>query len=103
MLDWFSGGLWSAAMHWLAYWGAFIGVVGFGVLGFLYSPLFKSAFIGIVVGAVALTGFQYGLLQFRQKEPQLCVNPAVDPSGPIQRCWHSTDDAGRYGYWGDCE
>lgn len=103
MFDWFFGDMWSALLHWLAYWGAFIAVVGFGVLGFLYSPWFKTAFAGIAVGAVALTMGQYGLISFRQKEPSICQNPAADPAGPIKRCWHSTDDSQRYGYWGDCD
>ena len=102
MLDWFTGGLWSAALHWLAYWGAFIGVVGFGVLGFLYSPLFKSAFAGLALGAIALTALQYGFVQFRQKEPQICIHPPTDPNGPVCQRWHATDDRG-FGFWEPCE
>lgn len=101
-MDWLFGGIWSALVHWLAYWGAFIAVVGFGALGFLYSPIFKTAFAGLAVGAIALTVLQYQFVQFQQKEPQLCVHPATDPNGPIKQCWRSTDDRG-YGYWEPCE
>lgn len=102
-MNWLFGGIIEAFLSWLAYWGAFIGVVGVGVLGFLYSPLFKGAFAGLAVGAIALTVLQYGFVSFRQKEPQVCVHPPTDPNGPIKQCWRSTDDQRGYGYWEPCE
>lgn len=102
-MDWFFGQFWSAALHWLAYWGVFGAIVAVGVLGFLYSPIGKLAFAGFAVGAIALTAGQYGLISFRPKEPQICVHPPTDPNGPIRQCWHSTDDQRGYGYWSACD
>jgi hypothetical protein len=103
MFDWFFGGIWSAFLHWLAYWGAFVAVVGVGVLGFLWLPIGKTACAGIVAGAVVLTALQYGFVQFRQKDPQVCIHPPTDPNGPVCQRWHSTDDQRGFGYWEPCD
>jgi hypothetical protein len=89
---------------------AFINVIvvgGVGVLGFMWSPLFKSFFLGIAVGAVSLGLINLDIVNFNkmlaQPEPQVCINPTtVDPNGPISRCFHKTDERG-YGYWGACD
>jgi hypothetical protein len=91
--------------HWIVAFFNVIVVAGFGVLGFMWSPLFKEVFLGIAIGAIALAVVNLDIINFShmlaKPAPQYCINPSVDPNGPVQRCWHKTDDRG-YGYWGAC-
>lgn len=99
-LSWIPG--FTALWDWLLFWMDFGIVVGIGVLGFIYSPLFKQVFLGVAIGAIALTGLQRGLVSFAQKAPAVCMHPNSDPNGPNCQRWHSTDDRG-FGFWEPCK
>ena len=103
VFDWFASQFLSAALHWLAYWGIGIAIVGGGAAAAFFSPIFKTFFIGVSGGAAMLLMAQSGLVSFTPKQPQICENPATDPNGPTTpRCFHKTDERG-FGYWGDCD
>jgi|SRR6185312_10655989 len=103
MLDWFAAGLWSAALHWLAYWSVGVIIIGGAGAAAWFSPLFKEAFIGIAVGAALLLAAQGGIVSFKPKDPEICQHPATDPNGPtVPMCFIKTDDRG-YGYWSPCQ
>jgi hypothetical protein len=93
--------------HWIVAFINVIAVAGFGVLGFMWSPVFKSFFLGIAVGACALAAVNLDIINFNKmlapEKPQVCINPTTtDPNGPVARCFHKTDERG-YGYWGACD
>lgn len=94
------------AWHWFV---AFLNVIiicGVGVLGFMWSPIFKTFFLGIAVGAVGLAVVNLDIINFNKMlaapQPQYCINPATDPNGPAKQCFHKTDERG-FGYWGACD
>ena len=51
--------------------GTMLLVVGAGIAGFIYSPFFRSFFLGIAVGAAVLFGLEYSSFSFlpRQSDP----------------------------------
>lgn len=88
--------------HWIVAFLNVIIIAGAGVLGFMWSPVFKSFFLGIAVGAVGLGVVNLDIVNFNtmlaKPQPQYCINPSADPNGPAKQCWHKTDDRG-FGYW----
>ncbi len=90
--------------HWIVFYSNALIVIGLGVAGFLYSPLFKTAFLGVAVGAFALQLLNADIVSFGKQTPQYCIAPKADPNGPNKMCWKSTDNERGFGYWStDCE
>ena len=79
-------------------------VIGAGLAGFIYSPFFRSFFLGIAVGAAVLFGLEYSNFTFLPKtNTETCFNPKIDPNGPKCQIWVSTDDQKGYGYFKPCD
>lgn len=85
--------------------GTMLLVVGAGLAGFLYSPFFRTFFLGTAVGAALLFGLEYSSFSFfpKQADPAVCVHPKIDPNGPKCQMWVSTDDVRGYGYFKACD
>jgi hypothetical protein len=91
----------SAVVRFVRVWGKLAVVVVPAIAGFLWSPFFRTFFLGIAVGAGLLFAVQYSeLFGAAIKE---CFNPTVDPNGPVCRQWVSTDKDRGYGYWKPCD
>lgn len=92
----------NAVVKFVQVWGKLLLVVGSGVAGFLYSPMFRQVFLGVAIGAVALFTLEYTNL-FPPPQSQYCISPKADPNGPKCMTWVSTDDQRGYGYWTVCK
>jgi hypothetical protein len=90
------------AIRLLKIFGAAAVVVGGGIAGVIWSPFFRTFFLGVAVGGALLFGLEFSSVFSHKTEPQICINPKVDPNGPVKRCWHSTDSRG-FGFWGECD
>lgn len=94
----------TAAVRFIRVFFNLILVAGLGIAGFIYSPFFRSFFLGIAVGASVLFGLNYSSFHFLDKPSETaCVHPKIDPNGPRCQTWVSTDDDKGYGYWKPCD
>jgi hypothetical protein len=82
-------------------WGKLLIVVGPAIAGFIWSPFFRTFFLGIAVGASLLFALQYS--EFFTAPIRDCFNPKVDPNGASCKQWVSTDKDRGYGYWKTCD
>jgi hypothetical protein len=97
----------KAVFRFLEIFGKLILVVGIGIAGLLYSPWFKSAFLGFALGALTLFGLEYThLFEKTTTDAHYCINPNTVPGGPKKQCWIASDPNDpreMYGHWEACQ
>lgn len=94
------------AVKFLRVWGKLLLVVGPAIAGFLWSPVFRTFFLGIAVGAGLQFAVQYSEVFTSLPEPNYCVNPNHVPGGPKKQCWMPSDPNDPrdiYGHYEACE